>query len=84
MDVKSIFFNGIIKKEVHIELPPGFEDHQFSNHVYKLNRVLYSLKQAPRAWYKRLSKFLIKNDFKRRNMDITLFLKKENESLLVV
>ena len=84
MDVKSVFFNGTIKEEVHIEQSSGFEDHQFSNHVYKLNKALYGLKQAPRAWYERLRKFLIENGFKRENMDTTLFLKKENESLLVV
>ena len=49
MDVKSVFLNGTIKEEVYVEQPSGFEDHQFSNHVYKLNKVLYGLKQAPRA-----------------------------------
>ena len=84
MDVKSAFLNSTIKEEVHVEQPPGFEDHQFLNHVYKLNKALYGLKQAPRAWYERLSKFLIENGFKRENMDATLFLKKKNTSLLVV
>ena len=83
MDIKSIFLNNTIKKEVHVEQPPGFKDHQFPNHVYKLNKALYSLKQAPRAWYERFRKFLIKNGFKRGSVDTTLFLKKENESLLV-
>ena len=76
MDVKSAFFNGTIKEKVHVEQLSGFEDHQFSNHVYKLNKALYGLKQAPRAWYERLSKFLIENGFKKGNMDTTLFLKK--------
>ena len=84
MDVKSVFLNGTIKEQVHVEQPLGFENHQFSNHAYKLNKTLYGLKQAPRAWYERLSKFLIENDFKRENVDTTLFLKKENESLLAV
>ena len=84
MDVKSIFLNGTIKEEVYIDQLLNFEDHKFPNHVYKLNKALYGIKQAPRAWYERLSKFLIKNSFKRENMDTTLFLKKENESLLVV
>ena len=79
MDVKSI-----IKEEVYVEQPSGFEDHQFSNYVYKLNKALYGLKQAPRAWYERLSKILIKNIFKRGNVDTTLFLNKENKILLVV
>ena len=33
MDVKSVFLNGTIKEEVHVEQSPGFEDHQFFNHV---------------------------------------------------
>ena len=44
MDVKSIFLNGIIKKEVYVEQPPSFEDYEFSNHVFKLNKALYGLK----------------------------------------
>ena len=49
IDVKSAFFNSTIKEEVYIEQPPGFEDHQFPNHIYKLNQALYGLKQALRA-----------------------------------
>ena len=84
IDVKSAFLNGTIKEKVHVEQPPGFKDHQFYNHIYKLNKTLNGLKQAPKAWYERLSKFLIENDFKKENVDTILFLKKENESLLVV
>jgi hypothetical protein len=51
MDVKSAFLNGIIKKEVYVEQPPGFESEEYPNHVYKLYKALYELKQAPRAWY---------------------------------
>jgi hypothetical protein len=49
MDVKSVFLNGPIKEEVYVEQPPGFEDQEHPNHVYKLHEVLYGLKQAPRA-----------------------------------
>ena len=84
MDVKSAFLNGFINEEVYVEQPPGFEDHEFSNHVFKLHKALYGLKQAPRAWYDRLSKFLIENDFARGNVDKTLFLKRKDKDLLVV
>jgi hypothetical protein len=51
MDVKSAFLYGPIKEEVYVEQPPGFEDSEYPNHVYKLSKALYGLKQAPRAWY---------------------------------
>jgi hypothetical protein len=41
MDVKSAFLNGLIKEEVYVEQPPGFEDSEFPNHVYKLSKALY-------------------------------------------
>src|ERR1700735_5621668 len=41
MDVKSAFLNGFIKEEGYVEQPPGFEHDFFSNHVFKLKKVLY-------------------------------------------
>jgi hypothetical protein len=49
MDVKSAFLNGPIKEEVYVEQPSGFEDQEYPNHVYKIQKVLYGLKQALRA-----------------------------------
>jgi hypothetical protein len=64
MDMKSAFLNGPIKEEVYVEQPPGFEDSEYPNHVYKLSKALYGLKQALRAWYECLRDFLITNGFK--------------------
>ena len=84
MEVKSAFLNGYLKEEVYIKQPPGFESHDFSNHVFKLDKALYGLKQTPRAWYERLSSFLIENDFQRGKIDNTLFMKSKGEHLLIV
>jgi len=82
--VKSAFLNGFIQEEVYVDQPPGFENSDKPNHVFKLKKALYGLKQAPRAWYERLSKFLLEKDFSRGKVDTTLFIKKKlNDSLLV-
>ena len=45
---------------------------------------MYGLKQAPTAWYERLSKFLIENGFKRGKVDTTLFIKVKGNDFLIV
>ncbi|GJZ97876.1 retrovirus-related pol polyprotein from transposon TNT 1-94 [Tanacetum coccineum] len=49
MDLKSAFLNGKLKEEAYVKQPPGFESSEFPNHVCKLDKALYELKQAPRA-----------------------------------
>ncbi|GKD70067.1 putative ribonuclease H-like domain-containing protein [Tanacetum coccineum] len=51
MDVKSAFLYGTIEEEVYVCQPPGFEDPQFPDKVYKVEKALYGLHQAPRAWF---------------------------------
>nr|GEZ28605.1 hypothetical protein [Tanacetum cinerariifolium] len=65
MDVKMVFLNGIVKKEVYVGQPPGFVRKKYPDHVYALDKALYGLKQAPRAWYDVLSKFLIDSGFQK-------------------
>ncbi|GJS98450.1 ribonuclease H-like domain-containing protein [Tanacetum coccineum] len=52
MDVKSAFLYGTIEEEVYVCQPPGFEDPQFPDKVYKVEKALYGLHQAFRAWTK--------------------------------
>jgi len=84
MDVKSAFLNGVISDEVFVKQPPGFEDLKHPDHVYKLKKSFYGLKQAPKAWYDRLSNFLIENDFKRGQVDTILFRRTLEKDFLVV
>lgn len=84
IDVKSDFLNGYLKEEVFFKQPPGFESKKCPDHVYKLNKALYAIKQTPRAWYERLSKFLLENDYKRGKIDNTFFSKEKSKDLLVV
>ena len=84
MNVNNAFLNGFINEEVYVEQPSKFESFNFPNHVFKLIKVLYGLKQVPRSWYERLRKFLIFSGFKMGKIDTILFIKtKENDMLIV-
>ncbi|GJS20450.1 retrovirus-related pol polyprotein from transposon TNT 1-94 [Tanacetum coccineum] len=61
MDVKSAFLYGKIEEEVHVCQPPGFEDPDFLDRVYKVENALYGLHQAPIAWYETFSTYLLDN-----------------------
>nr|GEZ64185.1 hypothetical protein [Tanacetum cinerariifolium] len=44
-------FTPIIEEEVYICQPPGFEDPDFPDRVYNVEKALYGLHQAPGAWF---------------------------------
>ncbi|GJT47979.1 ribonuclease H-like domain-containing protein [Tanacetum coccineum] len=46
---ESAFLYGKIEEEVYVCQPPGFEDLEFPDRVYKVEKALYGLHQAPRA-----------------------------------
>ncbi|GJX69023.1 reverse transcriptase domain-containing protein, partial [Tanacetum coccineum] len=50
MDVKSVFLYGKIEEEVYVCQRPGFEDADFFDRVYKVEKALYGLHQALKAW----------------------------------
>ncbi|GJT30371.1 putative ribonuclease H-like domain-containing protein [Tanacetum coccineum] len=84
MDVKSAFLYGKIEEEVYVCQPPGFEDPDFPDRVYKVEKALYGLHQAPRAWYETLSTYLLDNGFQRRKIDKTLFIKRHKGDILLM
>ncbi|GJY43045.1 uncharacterized mitochondrial protein-like protein, partial [Tanacetum coccineum] len=71
-------------EEVYVCQSPGFEDPQFPDKVYKVEKALYGLHQAPRAWYETLSTYLLENRFRRGIIDKTLFIKKDKGDILLV
>nr|GEW47857.1 retrovirus-related Pol polyprotein from transposon TNT 1-94 [Tanacetum cinerariifolium] len=83
MDAKTTFLNGNLREEVYVSQPDGFVDQDNPNHVYKLKKALYGLKQALRAWYDMLSSFLISQDFSKGSVDLTLFIRRNGNDLLL-
>nr|GFB91804.1 retrovirus-related Pol polyprotein from transposon TNT 1-94 [Tanacetum cinerariifolium] len=84
MDVKSTFLYVRIEEEVYVCQPPGFEDLNFPDKVYKVEKALYGLQQAPRAWYETLSTYLLDNGFHRGQINKKLFIKRHKDDILLV
>ncbi|GKF04241.1 putative ribonuclease H-like domain-containing protein [Tanacetum coccineum] len=84
MDVKSAFIYGKIEEEVYVCQPLGFEDPDFPDRVYKVEKAPYGLHQAPRAWYETLSTYLLENRFQRGQIDKNLFIKRDQGDILIV
>ncbi|GJZ33836.1 putative ribonuclease H-like domain-containing protein [Tanacetum coccineum] len=77
MDVKNAFLYGKIKEEVYVCQPLGFEDPDFPGRVYKVEKALYGLHQAPKAWYETLLTYLLDNEFQSGKIDKTLFIRRD-------
>ncbi|KAH9310048.1 hypothetical protein KI387_037959, partial [Taxus chinensis] len=75
MDVKSAFLNGLLEEEVYVNQTEGNEIEGHEGKVYRLNKVLYGLKQTPRDWYNRIDSYLIENGFSRSSSEHTLYTK---------
>lgn len=77
MDVKTAFLYGLIDQLIYVKMPKGTEMKANKNMVCKLLKALYSLKQLPRLWYKRLSTFLLeKLGLRRTHADHSIFITK--------
>nr|GEZ39466.1 hypothetical protein [Tanacetum cinerariifolium] len=62
----------------------GFTDPKFPARVYKVEKAMYGLHQAPRAWYGTLSKYLLTNGFQRGTIDQTLFIRRQRGDFILV
>nr|GEV50072.1 hypothetical protein [Tanacetum cinerariifolium] len=84
MDVKSAFLYERIEEEVYVCQHLGFKDPGYPDKVYKVEKAIYGLHQAPRAWYATLAKYLLDTRFHRGKIDQTLFIKRQKDDILLV
>nr|XP_016455380.1 PREDICTED: uncharacterized mitochondrial protein AtMg00810-like [Nicotiana tabacum] len=64
--------------------PAGFVDPKFPNHVCKLHKALYGLKEAPRAWFEKLSTALLELGFLGSKSDSPLFIRKRSDHITFI
>ncbi|KAI3808581.1 hypothetical protein L1987_24535 [Smallanthus sonchifolius] len=62
----------------------SLESPKYPNHVWKLKKALYSLKQSPRAWFGKISKLLELNGFRSTAPDTSLFILAKGKKVALV
>ena len=84
LDVKTAFLNGDLEEELYIAQPTGFILAGRESEICKLNRSIYGLKQASRAWNIKFHGFLTKFGFTRSSADQCVYIKKEENCLILL
>ncbi|KAK0593680.1 hypothetical protein LWI29_016926 [Acer saccharum] len=74
LDVNNAFLQGSLSDDVYMTQPLGFVDSTKPHHVCKLQKAIYGLRQAPRAWYNELRSFLLATGFVNSQCDTSLFI----------
>lgn len=74
IDIKNAYINGILKEEVYLQQPKGFEDTGRPNLVCKLSRAIYGLPQSGKYWYDTFTDTLMKFGLIKLNSDPCAFI----------
>uniref|UniRef100_H3G6E3 Reverse transcriptase Ty1/copia-type domain-containing protein n=1 Tax=Phytophthora ramorum TaxID=164328 RepID=H3G6E3_PHYRM len=84
MDVKTAFLNGVLDEDIYMAQPDGYVDEDHPDHVCKLKRSLYGLKQSPRMWNQTIDDFMLKLGFKKCESDLCIYLKRDGQDMIFV
>ena len=79
MDVKTAFLNGSLDCEIYMPQPEGFVDPDRPNHVCKLKKSIYGLKQSARCWNTTLDEYLKSVGYHKSRADGCIYMKSMKE-----
>jgi transposase InsO family protein len=84
MDVKTAFLNGDLKETVYMEQPDGYKVDGKENYVFRLNKAVYGLKQASKAWYDKIDNALIVLQFRKSLSEPCVYIKSDGSGNLII
>ena len=83
MDVKTVFLNGGLEKEIYMQQPNGFVEKGQEHKVCKLLKLIYGLKQSSRQWYLRFHKTIMSNHFEMMDEDHYVYVKRLDDKFVI-
>lgn len=81
LDIKTAFLYGVLNEDIYMELPEGYRQ---GDHVAKLKRCIYGLKQSPREWFFRLAEYIIPCGFVSSLFDPCVFVHHTGKLIIAV
>lgn len=79
LDIKNAFVHGDLDETIYMHQPPRFVNKKFPHHVCHLRKAIYSLKQTPRVWNSRFTKYVTDMGFISSKRDASLFIYRKGE-----
>lgn len=83
MDFKTAFLHEDLQEDVFLKQTPSFESEEFPNHVYRLDKAVYGLKQTPRAQYDTMANYLLMTGQKHNATENIMFIKKSGSHIIL-
>lgn len=75
LDVKTAFLNGDLEETIFMQKPDCYDLPGSCNKVLKLKKAIYGLKQASRAWNKKVDSCLLENGYKKSKLEPCMYIK---------
>lgn len=73
-NARHVFLWGVLKEEIYMCQPKGFEEGELKEMVWRMLRTLYGLKQSAMEWYEQVRAVMEELGFARCAVNHTVFL----------
>ena len=84
MDVKSAYLNGVLEETIYMRQPEGFVEKGKEQHVCRLKKGLYGLKQAGRCWNHTIDPALCQLGLTPLDKDNCVYLHQSDGEMIII
>jgi hypothetical protein len=84
LDIVTTFLNGDLTECVYLQVPLGFKSPELDGKVLLLLKSLYSLRQAPQAWFDKIDSYLRDLGIQRTEVDYSLYFLRDDRRIVLL